>query len=120
MEVPTMKLKKILAPIIACTLLMTSCSAPDEGKDTSSNPATDTSSVLSLPEPMPSESTPIASEVPLTSSEMEENLEAQANVSELPTLSNTKLGWGQGTNKNEKNQPVGCLDYQEKYGKYDA
>ncbi len=39
---------------------------------------------------------------------------------ELPTLSNTKLGWGQGTNKNEKNQPVGCLDYQEKYGKYDA
>ncbi len=81
MEVPTMKLKKILAPIIACTLLMTSCSTPDEGKDTSSNPATDTSSVLSLPEPMPSESTPIASEVPLTSSEMEENLEAQANVS---------------------------------------
>ena len=120
MEDLTMKIKKVFIPILLCALFMTSCSMPDEEGAVSSNPQADTSSVLSLPDPMPEESTPIASEVPLTSSEMEENVEAQANVSALPTLDNTKLGWGQGNNKNEKNQPLGCLDYQEKYGKYDA
>ncbi len=119
MEVLTMKFKKILAPLLACALLMASCTAPEE-ESVSSSPAADTGSTLSLPEPMPEESAPVASEVPLTSSEMEQNLEAQANVSSLPALDNQKLGWGQGTNKNGKNQPVGCLDYQEKYGKYDA
>ena len=114
MEDLTMKIKKVFIPILLCALFMTSCSMPDEEGSVSSNPQADTSSVLSLPDPMPEESTPIASEVPLTSSEMEENVEAQANVSALPTLDNTKLGWGQGNNKNEKNQPLGCLDYQEK------
>ncbi len=95
-----MKFKKILAPLLACALLATSCAAPEE-QTASSGPA-DTSSTLSLPEPMPEESTPVASEVPLTSSEMEQNLEAQANVSSLPALDNQKLGWGQGTNKPRK------------------
>ena len=31
-------------------------------------------------------------------------------------LSNVKNGWGQGYNANEFNQPIACLDYQQKYG----
>ena len=31
-------------------------------------------------------------------------------------LSSQKLGWGQGYNVNDKNQPIGCIDYQQKYG----
>ena len=124
-----MKSAKLLAPVLACTILMSACSLPWENSGSSlpdspsSHTSTeDSSSTLSLPEPMPSESEmpSIASEIPLTSSEMAANVDAQANVSALPTLDNTKLGWGQGNNKNEKNQPVGSLDYQEKYGKYDA
>lgn len=124
-----MKTSKLLAPVLACAVLLSSCSMPWSGSESSSSAdhsshtsTEDTSSTLSLPEPMPSESEmpSLASEVPLTSSELATNIDAEANVSALPTLDNTKLGWGQGTNKNEKNQPVGSIDYQEKYGKYDA
>jgi len=31
-------------------------------------------------------------------------------------LSSKKLGWGQGYAVNDKNQPTGCIDYQQKYG----
>ena len=64
MEDLTMKIKKVFIPILLCALFMTSCSMPDEEGAVSSNPQSDTSSVLSLPDPMPEESTPIASEVP--------------------------------------------------------
>ncbi len=30
-------------------------------------------------------------------------------------LSGTKHGWGQGYNVNEKNQPISCIEYQQKY-----
>ncbi|WP_197068357.1 delta-lactam-biosynthetic de-N-acetylase [Candidatus Soleaferrea massiliensis] len=47
---------------------------------------------------------------------------ARANeaVGNMADLSSTKQGWGQGRNKNELNQPIGSLDFQNKYGKYDA
>ncbi len=38
----------------------------------------------------------------------------------ISSLSNTSLGWGQGTQVDSLNRPVGSLSYQEKYGKYDA
>lgn len=41
-------------------------------------------------------------------------------TSELSALSNQKLGWGQGLNLDEKNRPLGSLDYQKKYGQYNA
>ena len=39
---------------------------------------------------------------------------------DLSTLNNEKLGWGQGVQLDEKNRPYGSLNYQEKYGIYDA
>ena len=41
-------------------------------------------------------------------------------ISDLASLDNTTLNWGQGVDLNEKNQPYGSLNYQEKYGKYNA
>lgn len=45
---------------------------------------------------------------------------AELDVSKLNKLENEKKGWGQGVNVNEQNCPTGCLQYQEKYGKYNA
>lgn len=39
---------------------------------------------------------------------------------DLSSLDNTKQGWGQGVQLDEKNRPLASLSFQEKYGKYDA
>lgn len=45
---------------------------------------------------------------------------AQINIEQLESMDNTKQGWGQGKNKNEHNQPVDSINFQKKYGKYNA
>ena len=35
-------------------------------------------------------------------------------------MDNTKQGWGQGVQFDDKNRPIAAVSYQEKYGKYDA
>lgn len=44
----------------------------------------------------------------------------EANFEQLATLDNTASGWGPGTRKNEEGRPVSPVNYQEKYGCYDA
>lgn len=39
---------------------------------------------------------------------------------DLSALDNTKQGWGQGVQFDDKNRPLASLSFQEKYGKYDA
>lgn len=50
--------------------------------------------------------------------------EIQNNASvtqiDLNGLSTESLGWGQGVHFDELNRPVGSLNYQDKYGKYQA
>lgn len=41
-------------------------------------------------------------------------------IANVESLDNTSLDWGQGTNTDDKNRPVGSISYQEKYGKYQA
>ncbi|MBQ2705045.1 MAG: polysaccharide deacetylase family protein [Clostridia bacterium] len=38
------------------------------------------------------------------------------NQATWSNLSSKKLGWGQGYAVNDKNQPTGCIQYQQKYG----
>ena len=38
----------------------------------------------------------------------------------LAALSNQKRGWGQGYHVNEKNQPLSCLEYNQKFGEHAA
>lgn len=48
-----------------------------------------------------------------------ESLPAQsASATEnFSSLSTKKLGWGQGYNVNDKNQPVSCVEYNDRYGR---
>ncbi|MCI8484597.1 MAG: polysaccharide deacetylase family protein [Lachnospiraceae bacterium] len=39
---------------------------------------------------------------------------------DLTGLDTTSLDWGQGGDKDQWNRPAGCMQYQEKYGKYNA
>ncbi|MBO5070686.1 MAG: N-acetylmuramoyl-L-alanine amidase [Roseburia sp.] len=41
-------------------------------------------------------------------------------IANIESLSTEIKEWGQGTNVDEKNRPVGAVSYQEKYGKYHA
>lgn len=46
---------------------------------------------------------------------------AVANQSaDFSAFSNQKMCWGQGYNCNDQNQPLSCLDYNEKYGQHGA
>lgn len=45
---------------------------------------------------------------------------SQNDFSNLASLDTTKNGWGQGTHIDEKNRPISCLEFQEKYGSYGA
>lgn len=40
-----------------------------------------------------------------------------ANGDNFDSLSNTKKCWGQGYNVNDRNQPVSCVEYNDRYGK---
>ncbi|MBR6789955.1 MAG: polysaccharide deacetylase family protein [Oscillospiraceae bacterium] len=55
----------------------------------------------------------------LTASLPDEAVETAASA-DLSALSNKKQGWGQGVQVNDKNQPLGSLSFQDRYGKYDA
>ena len=41
-------------------------------------------------------------------------------IENVASLDSTSQEWGQGTNVDEKNRPIGALSAQEKYGKYNA
>lgn len=45
---------------------------------------------------------------------------APVDLEKIDLLDNTKQGWGQGKNKNNNNQPVDAIKFQEKYGKYNT
>jgi peptidoglycan-N-acetylmuramic acid deacetylase len=59
-------------------------------------------------------------EIPMTSSVSPETVVAAKAQRDLNSLDGKKIGHGQGTSVNEKNQPIDMLALQEKYSKYDA
>lgn len=50
------------------------------------------------------------------------NIAASINAfaKELEALDNTKQGWGQGKQVDQDNRPISAVEFQNKYGKYDA
>lgn len=86
-------MKKLIALISALSLIVCGCSASDESQ-------TDESSLL--------EGTPT-------------NITTEGvKMESYESLSNTVHGWGQGKQFNEMNIPTSCIDFQQKYGKYNA
>ena len=43
---------------------------------------------------------------------------ANSGAPDIGSLDNKKYCWGQGYNCNEKNQPLSCIEYNEKFSKY--
>ena len=50
----------------------------------------------------------------------EHGIALQNTQIDINGLDTTGLDWGQGGDKDQWNRPAGCLQYQEKYGKYNA
>jgi len=133
--------KKIMVTVIAVVLALQLGGCKQLGEEASSQ---NSSSVLSNPssnaEMSSAESVSSAQEVssePAVSSEALESLISQIENStsvvsqptqtvltpqytDLAKLDSKKNGWGQGTRVDEKNRPISCVGYQEKYGKYGA
>lgn len=89
-----------------------SSSSSSSAFSSSSMPDVTSSSSLSSSSSMRSESS--------SASDLSSQAVINPNFSELYNLDAAKKGWGPGTDKNDKGQPFGALDYQNKYGKYDA
>lgn len=49
-----------------------------------------------------------------------ENIDDGFATPTFDNLSSKLYGWGQGKNVDEKNRPTSCLEYNEKFGKYNA
>ncbi len=137
-----MKKLKIFAVILSVGLLFTSCSNKDNDNNTSSEGVVSSivSGAESIVSGVESEGDKIVSgtESNLTSegsrmeSDTESNLSsttgkidtpamenmadvAKIDYTALSKLDNTKHGWGQGKDVDDKNRPTSCLSYQEKY-----
>ena len=67
-----------------------------------------------------SESAPTSGALSGETSEEASQTAASTPAYDLASLDNTKQGWGQGVQFDDKNRPIAAVSYQEKYGKYDA
>lgn len=90
------KMKKIICAVISITLLLCLSSCGGTGSGGVANPSGGYTSAIVQD---------VSQNVPFT-------------ANDLYSLSNEKKCWGQGYNVNDKNQPTGSIDYNNKYGKY--
>ena len=67
-----------------------------------------------------SESAPTSGALSGETSEEASQTAASTPAYDLASLDNTKQGWGQGVQFDDKNRPIAAVSYQEKHGKYDA
>lgn len=63
-----------------------------------------------------SESAPVSG----ASSDVAAEIHISPATVDLSTLDGTKQGWGQGVQLDDQNRPISALQFQKKYGKYDA
>lgn len=99
-----------------------SSSSSSSSKSSSSSSPSFSSSSSSAPSSssLPADSSSGSMSASASSSDLSSQPALNPNFSELYSLDAAKKGWGPGTEKNDKGQPVGSLDYQNKYGKYGA
>ena len=115
-------MKKRLIPIFAFVLLasfcLTSCNRAEDQEESGSSSRAASHSSSAAAEPLPDPSSSVQDLV------SELNTSAPAvmtpNFTDLSKLSGKKNGWGQGTQVDENNRPISCIQFQEKYGQYDA
>ena len=86
--------------------------AADPVSGSSSAPVSSAASAAPAPSPSP---TPAPTPSPAPEGV---NWPALATPFDLAGLETERLGWGQGKQVNERNQPIGAVTYQEKYGQW--
>ena len=112
------KFLRLTAAVCSLLFLLTSCKSDDKGSSDTSSISSESSRVST-----PSDTVPSSSEPPKESSEESGESGVQTlgqDLGAIAGLDNKKIGWGQGKQVNDKNQPLGSTDAQSKYGKYDA
>lgn len=142
-----MKKLKVAALVLAIGMMFTSCAGKDDDKTNSSNSSNGgvVSDLISGGEEVVSdiesgvesmmpgddnsdrseENSKVASNDASNDASLDTPTIAQKDVSKidytsLSKLDGTKRGWGQGKITDENNIPVSCIDFQEKYGKYNS
>lgn len=112
----------VLCLALMLALSVTACKERDDQGSSSSSSAPSQSST-SVPEPSSSLDEEESSSSQSSSQESQESKVEEvmsAQLQQLNALDGTKLGWGPGTNKDERGRPYGSTAYQEKYGQYNA
>lgn len=117
-------MKRIFCVLTLIALLLCGCRKKAADGDGSSDAIPSPGGILSSDDMISSEAQSITEGTvndgaPPTESEIEINPLAAAE-SDYSSYDNTKKCWGQGNNKDELNRPTGSIDYNSKYGKYDA
>lgn len=108
-----------LAAVLCTAALLTGCSKiEDETSSADRSSAENSSGESSVFDPAAGNNSLTSDYMPAV--ESDEQAGAAPEGVSLDALSNQKNGWGQGTQVDEKNRPVSCDQYQEKYGKYGA
>lgn len=106
-----------MALLCGCTGAGGTESASSKSAVSSLPPTPSVSSTSSTQSTPSSSSAPSSSSVPAISSTPPV---VPTTAGEFADYSNKKICWGQGVIVNEKNQPVTCPQYNQKYGKYGA
>lgn len=110
-------MKKQLAFIMSAVLLLSMCACKSKDKQQSSSSSSEQSS--SAVQSSSQESSQLSSEQ--SSSTIQTNgqlTSSDVDIEGLGGYENTKKGWGQGYNVDDKNRPTSAVSYQEKYGQY--
>ena len=95
---------------LAAEVFLRPAPAADPASGSVSAPASSAPDPTAAPSPSPS---PAPSPAPAGV-----NWPALAAPFDLTGLETERLGWGQGKQVNERNQPIGAVAYQEKYGQW--
>ena len=97
---------------LAAVVFLRPAPAADPASGSVSAPVSSAPDPTAAPSPSPSPA-PTPSPAPAGV-----NWPALATPFDLEGLSTERLGWGQGKQVNEQNQPIGAVTYQEKYGQW--
>jgi len=123
-----MKSIKLLSVCLVAAMMLAGCGNKDktDGNSMISDVESKVNSTVSdvesgIESMMPEESKEVSKEAPSgVSSEIQTEVHISPSHYDFSNLDNTKQGWGQGVQLDDKNRPISSLKYQEKYGKYDA
>ena len=97
---------------LAAVVFLRPAPAADPASGSVSAPVSSAPDPTAAPSPSPSPA-PTPSPAPAGV-----NWPALATPFDLTGLETERLGWGQGKQVNESNQPIGAVTYQEKYGQW--